>query len=70
MTHDEAEDTLVRELCVARGLTFTPWEIHPADVHDGPSPWPPGCAGHTSWPLAQRLRRRLLDQAAREERAR
>jgi hypothetical protein len=59
MNRDD-DDAKVRAACEALGLMFKPWEIHPAAVDDGPSPWPPGCAGHTSWLLAQRLRRQLL----------
>jgi hypothetical protein len=47
-----------------RLLGLKPWECSPADVDDGPSPWPPGTAGFDSWPRAQALRRQL-DEAAR-----
>ena len=55
MTDDE-----IRALCERKGLTFAPWEVHPADVDDGPSPWPPGTSGHASWPKAQKLRKALV----------
>ena len=57
-------DDRVRELFDAKGFTLKPWEVHLAEVDDGPSPWPPGTAGHSGWPKAQALRRKLLKLAA------
>jgi hypothetical protein len=53
-------DAKIRELCEAKGLKFKPWEIHPADVGDGPSPYSASSAGGASWPKAQKLRRQLI----------
>ena len=50
----------IRAWCDERGLKFKPWEIHPAAVRRGPSPWPAGCGGAESWPKAQKLRRKIL----------
>ena len=50
----------IRAWCDDRGLTFKPWEVHPAEVGTGPSPWPAGSAGAESWPKAQKLRRKIL----------
>jgi len=58
------DDERVRAECDRLGLRFRPWEIHPADVDDGPSPHPPGTAGAASWPHAQRRRRQLLAEIA------
>jgi hypothetical protein len=46
--------------CNERGLTFKPWEIHPAEANDGPSPYPAGSAGGDSWPKAQKMRRKII----------
>jgi hypothetical protein len=59
----------IRELCNKRGLTFKPWEVEPWDVDDGPSPWPPGTAGATTWPKAQALRRELIAELKNAERS-
>jgi hypothetical protein len=53
-------DVKIRAWCDEHGLTFKPWEVHPADVDTGPSPWPAGTGGAESWPKAQRLRRKIL----------
>jgi hypothetical protein len=53
-------DEQIRALCERKGLIFRPWEIHPADVNDGPSPWPRGSAGSENWPKAQKLRKALI----------
>ena len=50
----------IRAWCEERGLSFKPWEVPPWDVDDGPSPWPPGTGGATSWPKAQKLRRKII----------
>ena len=50
----------IRAWCVERGLTFKPWEVHPADANGGPSPWGAGSAGAESWPKAQTLRRKII----------
>ena len=57
---DDVLNRRIRQECERRGWQFRPWEVHPADVDDGPSPWPPGTAGGLSWPKAQALRRQLL----------
>jgi len=57
----------IRALCEAKGYKFRPWEVHPAEVDAGPSPWPGGTMGAQSWPKAQKLRRKLVaefDEAA------
>ena len=53
-------DARILAWCDERGLTFKPWEIHPADANDGPSPWPVGSAGADSWPKAQKMRRKII----------
>jgi hypothetical protein len=53
-------DQAIRELCAQRGWKFKPWEVHPADADDGPSPWSGNSAGAVSWPKAVKLRRRLI----------
>jgi len=53
-------DKRIRGLCEERGYMFRPWETHPAEVNDGPSPWPHGTAGAMNWPKAQKLRRDLI----------
>jgi hypothetical protein len=58
----------IRALCAARNYAFAPWEVHPADCDDGPSPWPSGCAGSMSWPHAQKLRARLIAELAEADR--
>ncbi len=50
----------IRAWCDDRGVTFCPWEVHPAEVNGGPSPWPAGTAGADSWPKAQKLRRKII----------
>ncbi len=55
-------DERIRALCAAKGYRFRPWEVHPAEVDAGPSPWLSGTAGETSWPKAQKLRRKLIDE--------
>ena len=50
----------IRAWCNERGLTFKPWEIHPADVRDGPSPYPAGTGGADTWPKAQAMRRKII----------
>ena len=53
-------DARIRAWCNERGLTFKPWEIHPADANDGPSPYPAGSGGGDSWPKAQKMRRKII----------
>jgi hypothetical protein len=53
-------DEEIRALCESKGWRFKPWEAHPANVDDGPSPHPPGTAYNASWPKAQKLRRKLI----------
>ena len=52
----------IKALCKRRGYQFKPWEICPWDVDDGPSPYPPGTSGGVSWPKAQALRKRLIEE--------
>lgn len=51
----------IRKLCEERGYRFKPWEARPWEVDEGPCPWPGG-ATVTTWPKAQKLRRRLLKE--------
>jgi hypothetical protein len=60
-------DRRIEELCHQRGYHFKPWETPPWEADDGPSPWPPGCAGALSWPQAQQLRRRLIAELREAE---
>ena len=54
-------DDRIEAYCERHGLKFQPWEITPWDVDDtGPSPYPPGTAGHEHWPAAQRLRKQII----------
>jgi hypothetical protein len=55
----------IRGLCKHRGMTFKPWEVRPWDCDDGPSPYPDGCAGASSWTKAQALRRKLIAELKR-----
>lgn len=55
----------IRAWCEARGYRFKPWEVHPADANDGPSPWPEGTGGAASWPKAQKLRRKIIAELKR-----
>ena len=50
----------IRAWCDDRGLEFAPYEVHPAEAHSGPSPWPAGCSGALSCPKAQTLRRKII----------
>ena len=50
----------IRAWCDERGLEFRPWEVHPAEADNGPSPWPVGAAGAVSWPKAQKMRRKII----------
>jgi hypothetical protein len=50
----------IRAWCDERGLNFTPYEVHPAEADDGPSPWPAGAAGANSWPKAPKMRRKII----------
>ncbi len=45
-------------------LGIRPWEVCLLEVDDGPSPWPHGTSGFTSWGQAQALRRLLTKQTA------
>jgi len=53
-------DKMVQKWCDEHGLKFAPWEVHPAEADNGPSPWPVGAAGAVSWPKAQKLRRNII----------
>ena len=57
---DNELDDAIRRLCEERGWRFKPWEIHPADAGESPSPWPAGTAGSKSWPKAVAMRRKLI----------
>jgi hypothetical protein len=61
-----SRNDLVRAWCEEHGLRFKPWEVHPADVSPGPSPWPANTAGGTSWPKAQALRRKIMAELVGE----
>lgn len=54
------DDERIEQYCEHHGLRFQPWELGPWEVDDGPSPYPPGAAGHECWPAAQRLRRQII----------
>ena len=56
----------IRAYCEAQGWKFKPWEVHPADADDGPSPWPAQSGGATSWPKAQKLRREIIATLKKE----
>ena len=53
-------DARIRALVEAKGYKFRPWEVHPAEVDAGTSPWPGGTMGAQSWPKAQKLRGKLI----------
>lgn len=53
-------DDRIRAWCDEHGLKFKPWEVHPAEVDNGPSPWPAASGGGDSWPKAQKLRRKII----------
>lgn len=47
-------------------LKLGPWVPSPLDVEpDEPSPYPAGTGGAEYWPLAQELRRELIDAGAK-----
>jgi hypothetical protein len=58
-------DAQIRAYCEEHGLRFSPWEVEPADADSGPSPWPAGTGGFESWPLAQKMRRKIVAELAR-----
>lgn len=37
-------------------LNLRPWEFAPSEVDAGENPYPPGCAGHSSWIEARTMR--------------
>ena len=65
MTEDEVDER-IRQLCEAKGWKFKPWECPPWLAGEYPKPYRPGTAGYASWPKAQRLRQRLLEEIEQE----
>ncbi|TPM11522.1 hypothetical protein FJ960_01910 [Mesorhizobium sp. B2-3-11] len=47
------------EMALHELLGLRPWEISPIGCDEGDSPYPPGSAGHSTWPQAQELRQEL-----------
>jgi len=66
MTTSKDIDANIRALCDVKGWTFRPWELHPAEVDEGPNPYPRQSAGATSWRKAQALRRELIKELGEE----
>ena len=60
MPSSKITSDMVLAWCDEHGLKFAPWEVHPADANNGPSPWPAGAAGAVSWPKAQKMRREII----------
>ena len=41
-------------------MNLRPWQMSPSQVDDGPSHWPEGTAGNSSWQEAQAWRRETV----------
>ena len=46
-------------------MNLRPWQMSPSQVDDGPSHWPEGTVGKSSWQEAQAWRREILRKDAR-----
>jgi len=66
MTTSNDIDARIRALCDVKGWQFRAWELHPAEVDEGPNPYPRQSAGATSWRKAQALRRQIIKELGEE----
>jgi hypothetical protein len=53
MTRETLQQRIARE---RHEMNLMPWQFAPSEIGDGPSPYPPGTAGHESWRQAQEWR--------------